>query len=187
MAERQDRLDRLIDDALTSYGKAPDNEGLAQRILVRVAETGRSKHSVRPLMLAISAALTAGTAYLSWWVVPKVQIRPARTTMVSHKRIDPPSLQAIPLPNSPAVLKSVVKLRTFQNAPATPKLAQFPTPSSLSREEQALVTLVTGNMEHVELSSFRGGPVEPIQITALEIKPLRSGVEHEGGICCDQQ
>ena len=58
----------------------------------------------------------------------------------------------------------------------------------MSSEEQALVQLVTGKTEYIpkELTSF-GRPVKSIQITALEVDPLRFGVEYEGEVCCDQR
>lgn len=180
MSEQQDQLEKFLDDALKSYGEAPENEGLEQRILLRVAENARFTRPMRSLMLAISAALIAGIACLSWLVTPKVQTRPESGKTLALKRIEPLRLRAaVPWPAPQAVLKSAINVRKRRKAPATPKRLRFPTPSPLSSEERALVQLATGKTEYIpkELTHF-GGPVKPIQITELDVRPLRFGVEY---------
>jgi len=176
MNERQDPLDRLLDEALKSYGKAPENEGLEQRILVRVAENARVRHPVRPLTWAISAALLAGMTFLFWSVTPKVRRQPARTTTAAVKGIEPAPLQVMPARAPLPVLKRTGNVRKLQKPSATPKLLRFPAPSPMTSEEHALLQLVIGNTERVPKELIKlGGPITPIQITALEVKPLGSG------------
>jgi len=187
MDEQQDRLDLLLDQALKSYGQAPQNEGLEQRILVR-AQSVRVWYPLTSLLLAASAALFVGIAYLFWAVTPKIQTRPPATTpLLVQKRIGQAPLQATPDSPRRVALKKVFKRREARKVPAAPRLAQFPTPSPMTSEEEALVRLVTGKTEYIpkELMNL-GGAVAPIEITALEVKPLRSGAEHEGEKCCDQ-
>lgn len=189
MSERRDQLDKALDDALASYGEAPENEGLEQRILAAVTERARRTHAMRPLAAAIGAAAIVIMACLFWWVTPKMAIQtlPAKTTMLALRKIGPPQIRTIPLPEPATVLASAAKPRRTWENPPEPKLPQFPTPSPLSSEERALVQLVAHNPKHIprELTDF-GGPIKPIEITAVEIKPLALGWYTKEKTCCDR-
>ncbi|MBV9158023.1 MAG: hypothetical protein JO097_17290 [Acidobacteriaceae bacterium] len=187
MTERQDQWDRLLEEALNSYANAPETEGLEQRILARVAESARRTHPVRRWVPAISAALIASAAYLFWCVLPHVQSPPATTTITAGTRIRRPAPPAISTPTPPLVLRSAMNVRRFQRAPAKPKLPRFPTPSPMSPEEHALLQLITSDTKRFPKDLLNvGGPITPIQITELEVKPLRSENVNEGRTCCDQ-
>jgi hypothetical protein len=71
------------------------------------------------------------------------------------------------------VLPRAAKSRRMRTEPAEPKLARFPTPSPMTSKEWALLRLVSGDAKNIprELTHF-GEPIEPIQLTAIEIKPL---------------
>jgi hypothetical protein len=185
MSDRQDELERFLDDALESYAEAPESEGLEQRILIRVAESTRWKHSVTPLTVTASAALLAAIAFVFWWSLPKSQTKPTITAVVASKQTEPSQLRANPALAPPAVLKLASKVRKRERVVTTPKLARFPTPSPMSSEERALLRLVTGGTRYIsnELTKSNG-PIEPIQITAFDIHPLGFATK-QGEACCD--
>ena len=189
MRDQRDELDDALDTALASYGEAPENEGLERRILVRVTEKARRTHPTRHLAMAIGATVAAVIACLFWVVASKtaIQTLPANKTMIALKDIEPPRISTIPVPEPAAVPASAANPGRIRKKPAEPKLLRFPTPVPLTSEERALIQLVTrvAKSSPRELT-YLGRPVEPIHITAVEIKPLRLGWNTKEKRCCDQ-
>ena len=183
MRDQRDELDDALDDALASYCVAPETEGLERRILVRVTERTRRTHPTRPLAMAMGATVAAVIACL-FWVAPKtaVQTLPANKTMIALKDIEPPQI-----PTIAPVSASAASPGRIRKKPTEPKLSRFPTPAPLTSEERALIQLVTRVAKNNprELTDL-GRPVEPIHITAVEIKPLRLGWNTKEKRCCDQ-
>jgi hypothetical protein len=174
MNEWPDHLDKELDDALTSYGKAPDNLGLQQRILVRVNTRTTRRRRMKLLTAATGmAALAAG--FLCWWVTPRVAVRtqPLIKTRLVFRKPESLDKRMIPLRNGENVLTLAKGPRRSRKQRAEPKLPQFPMASSVGSEERALVQLAMYKAEHAtEESSYLGGPVTPIQIPAVDIKPI---------------
>lgn len=173
--ERQDRLDQALDDALASYGEAPESDGLERRVLARVTErTGRTLRT-RRFTMAIGAA-AAAMCCLFWWEMPKMTVDPlpASTVKPAVKKAEGASAVPAVAPRDLAVvLPHVTKARRTRTKPAEPKLARFPTPSPMTRKERALLRLASGDAQYIprELTHF-GEPIEPIKVAAIEIKPL---------------
>ena len=188
MRDQRDEWDDALDDALASYGEAPETEGLERRILVRVTERTRRTHPTRPLAMAMGATVAAVIACLLW-VAPKtaVQTPPANKTMIALKDIEPPRIPTIPVREPAAVPASAANPGKIRKKPTAPKLSRFPTPAPLTSEERALIQLVTRVAKNNprKLTDL-GRPVEPIHITAVEIKPLRLGWNTKEKRCCDQ-
>lgn len=190
MGEPRDQLDEALDEALASYGEAPENEGLERRILARVAGASRRTYSMRLPTMAVGAAAIAITACLLLWLTPKLTLQtlPANTTAVSLSRVEAPRMGTLPMPKPAAVPANAAKSRRFRKRPTEPKLAVFPTPTPLSNEERALLQLVTHHAKYIpgELTSL-DSPVKPIYISALEIKPIQLGGPYtKEKRCCDQ-
>ena len=174
MNERQDRIDKWLDDALTTYGEAPESEGLERRILARVAANTPRTPRRSTFTIALAAALAVAMAGLFWWLTAKSHAEPESTPMIASTKSELPRLPAKPVPALAAALASTASAPRVQKKPAAPKRSRFPTPSPLSSEERALVQLVSSNAAHVPRAFTRlAGPIKPIEITAIEIKPLQ--------------
>jgi len=174
MIEPHDQLDKSLDDALRTYCEPPQNEGLEERILARVAESTRRTRPTKTFTVAMAAALVVAMAGLFWCVTAKFRTEPESTRTIALIKRELPQLRAKPVRESAAALASTVKEPSLQKKRAAPKKPRFPTPSSLSSEERALVQLVTSNAAYIprELTRF-ASPIKPIEITAIEIKPLQ--------------
>lgn len=174
MSEWPDHLDEALDNALTTYGKTPENAGLEQRILVRLTQRTTRARRMRVLTAAMgTAAVAAGAMF--WWVTPRVAVptQPASTRALVSNR--PESLQQdkVALRNAEGVLARAKNPRTSRNQRAQPKLPQFPTPSPVGSQERALLQLAKFKAEHTTQElSYLDTPVTPIQIVAVEIKPI---------------
>jgi hypothetical protein len=169
----QDQFDEALENALIRYGQVPEREGLERRILERVAEGTARTTRIRSLTLALCAT-TAAVCCLFWWQMPRttVQIRPAKMVVPEMAKSEMPKLQ-ISARDHEVVLSSATKLRRTPKKPGEPKLSRFPKPIPVSSEDRALLRLVMHGTKDIspELISI-GGPIKPIEITELEIKPL---------------
>jgi type IV secretory pathway VirB10-like protein len=190
MREQRDQLDEALDDALASYCEAPETEGLERRTLARVTKRARRTRSMKLSVMAVAAAAAAVIVCLFWLATPKtpVQTRPANTTILALRKSEaPPQVRPIPVPEPAFVPANAAKPRKIRKKPTEPKLPQFPTPAPLTSEERALIQLATRDAKDVprELTYF-GGPVKPIRITAIDIKPLRLEWDAKEKRCCDR-
>lgn len=184
MDEWRDRLDEAIDEALASYGKAPESEGLDRRILARVTGAPRRLYPAKTLVLAAGAAAIALSFCLILWRTPKTSVQPLPPSKISAT-VGAPRIRTIPEAESAAVPATVEKPRRIRTKAAEPKLAQFPAPSGLSSEERALVHLAQAQ-ENLRQVTYLGRPVKPIDIAAIEIRPIGSGWNTKEEKCCDQ-
>jgi hypothetical protein len=167
--QEQELLDEELDRALINYGNAPKREGLDQRVLARVGE--RATHARRRLakdfwMATGLAAIAVGCLFR--WAPPKPATQKPATQSQAVLMSEIPARRDLAI-----VLKQTTRRARFPKRPAPPMLAQFPAPAILGSEERALLRLAAGDAKNVppELTHF-GAPAEPIQITAIEIKPL---------------
>jgi hypothetical protein len=175
MREQRDQLDEALDDALASYGKAPEYEELERRILARVTERAKCKRPMRPLVMAFGAALPVVMACLFWWVTSKTPLpnRPASTSILVLSEVKRPAIPSIFVPEPAAVPVRAARQRRTPKKIAEPKLPQFPTPSPLTSEERALLRLASHDAKDSRRElTYLGSPIKPIQIAAVEIKPL---------------
>jgi hypothetical protein len=169
----QNQFDEALKSALMCYGQAPEREGLERRVLERVAERTARTARIRSLALAFCVT-TAAVCCLFWWQVPRaaVQIRPAKMVVAETAKSETSKLR-IPARDQEVVLPSPTKFRRTLKNSGDPKLSRFPKPIPVSSEDRALLRLVMRDTKDVsrELISV-GDPIKPIEITALEIKPL---------------
>jgi hypothetical protein len=174
MREWQDRLDEMLDGALASYGEAPEREGLERRVLAKVNARAMRRRSIWRLAAPIGAA--AAVCCLLWWAMPDMTTHPRRAITAATqtgKAGETPFVQTIPRPDSAAVPPPAAKLRSTLKRPAAPKLSRFPAPSPMSSEERALLRLAMGDPKYIPRELTRSGShIEPLQIAAIEIKPL---------------
>lgn len=175
MDEWRDQLEEALDIALASYGAAPQREGLEQRILSRVSEPPSRRHFTGSLLMALAAAAAVTAVCLSWWMMwtTVIQTHPPATAMLPLRKIEPPPAPAVLIPQPATVMASTGKPHRPRKKITEPKLSRFPAPSPMTGEERALLELVVHHPKDIppELSHL-GGPVKPIYIAAVEIKPI---------------
>jgi hypothetical protein len=178
-----DDLDRLIDRTLASY--AEPRPGLNQRILARVEIASSTRSSInRQLWLwALAGAVAAGIAVVI--AVPRMgqlEAPPtiAQTLNPDHDSVVPPPVhgerQIHRSPRSPKLASIRTRLQGAKDTMYTqrPKLDVFPSPKSLSPQEQAMVALATASSNSARkiLIANQLQLDAPLQISAIKIPPI---------------
>ncbi|HLH04804.1 MAG TPA: hypothetical protein VKX25_18705 [Bryobacteraceae bacterium] len=170
MPERDREREEALDRALASY--IPASEGLERRVLVQVERRIRRRRLWQWTSLGAVAAVALLCAMV--WPLERPQKRPAREIAQTVQ---------LPLPPPPerqleVVWKPVPKPE--RRIVREPKLAQFPAPYPLTDEERALLRLASfeaGKRSKPEPTI--GAPIQPIEIAAVEIKPLEDAANEE--------
>lgn len=186
----KDELDLLLDSALSTYADPGADSGLEQRVLAAIEV---ARHSERPrlfakarrwLPCAIAIPIAAGLLLL-WLSIPKSVHAPISTPQIAERHPAPQNIVSTsqpvqPPPNtahrrhrSPSAIPPSAPDQVARSLPL-PKLDVFPTPSPLSPEERALVTVAeTGPPSQREaLIESQQHPDAPLSIAALNIPPL---------------
>ena len=173
MSEQQDRFDQELDDALASYSDAPIKEGLERRILARVTTNNTRTSPVMSLSLAVCAV--AAMWCLIWWQTPDEAMRkhPIENTTPTLSKIEPLKILPSPMPDGAILRTSAAKPKHIPKRVGEPKLPQFPTPFPMGSEERALLRLAMLKPDDMPPGpTSLASPIQPIEVTALEIKPL---------------
>jgi hypothetical protein len=179
-AEEHDELDRILNRALSTYPEEP-RLGLEARILRRVQNEGLGARwtggALAPWSRALGgvvlvAALAAGIV----WFHPEQSDKPASSgRQAAEGRVPQSAKLAQVRPTAGATQGNrKVEIRARIALPRLPKLDVFPTPSPLTPEELAFVKIPKSVPSATPPQSEKADTVqlEPIQIQALEIKPL---------------
>ena len=165
----RDRIDEILDEALSSYASVEPRAGLENRVLetVRAAKTD-AKRLWRRFALAASALVCIALLY---WTGSASRPRPQTTIAAT-----PPDLPIQSYPRS-LVLTHTVQRLTLKQTPL-PQLAQFPTPSPLTPEERALMGFVA-HQPKLAAEAFEDlkAQSKPIEIEAISIPPLQPAAE----------
>jgi hypothetical protein len=169
------RLEDWLDEILADYVTAEPSPELERRVLDYTRN-----HTA-------SAGTVWGSPLISWLSTASVMLAAATILWLGH-----PSRQAIPTIHTPeprrvhsAPLKSagpsaaqpvpviMHRQRRHRVNRALPKRDLFPTPSPLSSEERALLAYAERPPKEIppELTNT-DRPIVPIQIAAIQIKPL---------------
>ncbi len=174
MLDSRDQFDQELDDALATYANAPESEGLERRVLARVTQ-----RTVRRGPILQWAAVALATVAAGCWLFWSQPLNPpARKQLVDNAisaahKIEASKTVTLPPRHLAIALANTRKPRRILKRLAEPKLPQFPTPFPMTAEERALLRLARGDQKLIAQGlTHLGGPVEPIQVTALEIKPL---------------
>lgn len=168
-----ERLDDILDRALSDYSDAEPLAGLEQRVLNRVA-TVRSE---RPRSFVWRSAVLA--ALLVGLVVTAVTFRPKIGG--SAKKTDIALLQGpatlYPGRAEPKLRHSSVAAKRRQPANRLPKRQLFPTPTPLTGEERALLAFASRHPNEAEkaFADLSARSSQPIVIPAIEIVPIQEG------------
>ena len=181
-AEERDELDRILNQALSAYPAEP-LLGIEARVLRRVRSVGRATQRTgwassfwgRALATGVVVALVAAGVF--WGRNGLLE----KTAIPNHRTVEPPANvakaaaeTAPPSTGNREELEVEGTIRGRVRRSALPKLDVFPTPSPLTLGELALVRAtkavpLEATARPEQVYPF---PLEPIQIQALEIKPL---------------
>ena len=170
----RDRLDRMLDDALAGYSSAEPLAGLEDRVLRRV----RASEATRRRALQWAFALVAAAALVLLAIVMRTPHSAAPKT-ANEARVQ------IPAPVQPAVAEKprvaskhrrsrIAALRARSSEPL-PKQEQFPAPTPLTAEEQALRSFVERHPAEAQqvFAQLQKRSNAPIQIEPIQIAPLQ--------------
>ncbi|MDQ6676821.1 MAG: hypothetical protein M3Z09_05945 [Acidobacteriota bacterium] len=155
-------LDKLIDQALSTYSVGEPRAGLEERVLARVRQD-RHRPFRFPLWAWVIPALGCMALVLTTW-----HNTPPRAVTIRGAR--PPEIHiadpVIPVSRPRRHSASKPKLAR------APQLSTFPSPRSLTPEERSLLAFV--NREPATALDFLNRESTPIQIEPLEIAPLEN-------------
>lgn len=177
LTNQRDDLDILLDAALSTYVDVEARPGLTQRILTATTHLEPRRSLFSWLSWAVPAL--AVLVLIAIFLVDRSPAPHPTSAVTTHPPIPaaPPATGAV---KAPQQLRQRLP-RPFGRAVSTtsnplPRLEVFPTPTALSPEEQALVSLVNRNPQEVAQSTARAQqqPTEPIHIAAIEIAPLNT-------------
>ena len=177
----RDPLDRLLDDALTTY--ADPGPALAPGVLAHIAARNAASRRTRWFW---AAGLATAAAVLLLILVP------SHTTLPPHTA---PRTQAAASPSPKPVEHAATALPAHHAAPhmrpaehralptpaPLPRQQTFPAPSPLTNQEQALIQLVSAlpPKQQKHLMETQQQPVEPLRIAAISIPPLEPAPQTE--------
>jgi hypothetical protein len=180
MKDRDD-LDILLDAALATYADPGTPPGLTSRIIASARSIDSRRRPVKWLPWAVPA-LAALLLVVTFF---------ARHAL-THRTALPPVVQFSPRPSvhalttsdpAVAIQQTAVRSNSRRTVKATyaaipqqplPRLEVFPTPASLSPQEQALAVLANRNLDNITqtVAKSQTQPVEPLRIATIQIPPL---------------
>jgi len=176
----RDDLDILLDAALASYVDAESSPALMQRIL---ATTGRASNRPKLLRwLAWSIPALAALLLLAIFLGHHSAVPHEKSLVAINQTLSAPPISRAPVAVAPVAAQRSLHppqrpartIRVTEGArQPLPRLEVFPTPMSLTPEEQALAALVNRNPDiRRSVISGQKPAVEPLSIAAIQIPPL---------------
>jgi hypothetical protein len=165
-----DELNRLLDDALTTYSRREPQPGLEQRVLdaIRAAPPAPKFIFPRWAFAALAAACL---------LILAITLRLHRTSS------PPPTTWNLPAPAVPAQPQTAQRAPEYKIAKKSPgkhlslpKRQEFPSPAPLTNEERALLAFVARAPAEARevLMSAQQQSIEPIRIEQIHIQPLQT-------------
>ena len=162
--DEPDALDRLLDEALGRYSNAEPLAGIEQRVMQRVrADSAPRRFGVGGWVWAIPVAAAAlMLAMAGFWKGTAPAPAPA------------PHIAAVGKPEAGHPPVARVSMAHQPGRHAWKRQVRRPAP--LSREERALLELVTNSPEQARaaFADLERQSTEPIRIVAIQIEPLRN-------------
>jgi len=170
-------LDRLIDDALSSYSATEAQPGLEHRILSHALAEPQPKRSLAwPWALAIPAAacilvfLFFAGRHNSHRRTLEATATPAPAITTAAPR-ETPATDSFPSPRKRSI-PNKVPTQPSTARETLPKEEVFPSPSPLTAEERAAIALVRDPPQMPRQIDTAGVEISPIHIAELQIKPI---------------
>jgi hypothetical protein len=187
LADERDELDRILNRALSAYPAEP-MLGIEARIIRRVRNEGHPTQRTavagsfwgRALGIGLTAAVVAVGVFLSRNSYVEKPAKPNQTIDERPTNRGNAVVDAAPPAEVSRDMEGTIKASSQRSA--LPKLDVFPTPRSLTPQELALVKMAGAVPPKATARPEKTDTVqlEPIQIEALEIKPLFIGGDEEG-------
>ncbi len=161
MERNRDEIDHLLEEAMRSYTPEP-RPGLEARVLNHIRLDGKRR---RLAWLPFAIAIPLLTTLLLVFHSPRHSPRPPTIVAAAGHS---------PAPALPAALAVTGKRHVRRARVVATRPDQFPTPSPLTPEEQALLRFVSRHpAEASEVAARQNEPEPaPIDIPALQIPPL---------------
>ncbi|MDQ6759519.1 MAG: hypothetical protein M3Z32_06590 [Acidobacteriota bacterium] len=154
-----DRLDSILDGALSRYASAEPLAGIEQRVLNRIGAAGPGHRTSKILAWALCCPVLIALVPMAISVWTAAVMKPAHIDFASVPHIAPPA-------NAFVRVRQPVRKCPFRIAlPST----------SLSSEERGLLALVQSHpAEAQEFLAWMQRPVEdPVDIDEIEVTPLQ--------------
>lgn len=169
-----DQLDSLIDRAISTYCEASARAGLEERVLnrIRTTDTAHRRFTGARWALALSMLMLV-------FVVMALRLLhsfgPKTLPVATSQLTSQPRFREIS-PEAPKILVSTRSTHPRRRRESLPKQEQFPAPTPLSSEERLLLAFVKRDpVTTVRMfGELQKRASEPIEIEAVEIKPLVS-------------
>ena len=178
-SEERNELDRLVEDALSTYCRQEPESGLEERVLNRIREAGiRPKFRFVFPGWAVAAPVVACVTIVivTFWSPRPTQpdvshvLRSGGNTATANIKQPEPAITA-PTPPQHKMSRRPGAMRS-----ALPKRQQFPTPAPMTGEERALLAFVRNAPEEARKILIDGqqSSTELIQAEEISIAPLQS-------------
>lgn len=172
MSERNDELERLIDEGLQRYVAAEPRLGMENHVLAALEEQRQHRPGWRrPWLVAVpTAAVLAIVIGLSLQQKTQPQ-QPAAQRASSAPAV--PSLGQVPpqvavrAPERPARPRAAV-----QGSVRAPRLEKFPAPEPLSPQEVQLARLAQNRAAVQTVALREAGPTQDIVLSWITIDPI---------------
>jgi hypothetical protein len=169
---KSDELDKILDNALSSYSREEPRPGLEGRVLNRIREA-RERRRLRWLHWALATPVFACLLLaVTFWTT--------RDPAPNSRKPAPIVAKATPAP-PPIATETVQTTVTRRRLKPLhlPKREQFPTPAPLTAEERALLAFVVHSPKQAQqlLADTNSHTMEPLQIKEIQIEPLHNGGE----------
>jgi len=168
--DAHDDLDQLIDRGLAGYAAHEPLAGLEDRVLnrVRLANTGRRRRVWAYSALVLPAVATLVVVGVMSWTRRPPAPKPSPIATARIDRRPAPGLPTV----APVVRLAVPRRARRIHTRTLPKRDLFPTPTPLTPDERALITLARLRPAAVETLSELQNRSGEIRIAPIEIPPL---------------
>jgi hypothetical protein len=169
---RSEELDKILNDALSSYSREEPRPGLDDRVFDRIRTEGehRSFEWLRWVVAipAFACVLFSALMFLR-----------TRDSLAKSWKPAPIISSAAPLRRIGAGAVQTTVIRRRPKHVGLPKREQFPTPAPLTAEERALLAFAVRSPKQAEkfLADAHTHTTEPLQIKEIQIEPLQDSGE----------
>jgi hypothetical protein len=172
-SDEPETIDRLMEDALSTYSSQEPRPGLEQRVLSRVHSAGAARRFAFPLWafaVPVAACLLLTAIF---WIHRGSQ--PQHSTVARTTAGLPAPVALRGRAETPRIVVRPHKSKRTK-ASVLPRLPEFPTPVRITREERTLLALVARAPDEARQAfmEMQQRCTESIRIDEIKIQPLQS-------------
>jgi len=172
-SDEPEMIDRLLEDALSTYSSREPRPGLEQRVLSRVHSAGAARKFAFPVWATAVPVAACLLLTAIFWIHGSAQ--PQRST-VARTTAGLPATAALRGQTEPPRIVVRPRMSKRTKAAGLPRLPEFPTPEPITAEERTLLTLVArapGEARQAFME-MQQRSTESIRIDEIKIQPLQS-------------